>query len=298
MGKKVKFSLVVPTLGRTEELNSFLFSLKEQTYNNFEIILVDQNDDNRVENIVENLKDNADRNRLIYIKELKRGISRARNAGLQKVTGDIVAFPDDDCEYPGDLLFNVQRKFAQHKNADMISGICRDKKTGEPSCLRWPPKNLKIKKSNILRSFVSCSIFIKSKALQKELFDEDLGVGSTFGAAEETDYVYRLISRGLKGYYFPEIFVYHPEKEIYGGELTTEYLERIAQYNKGFGAFFRKNLKRSINVSLIFNGIMVILIKPLAGIIISLFNKRNRKLFFLKLKSRSLGFLSYRSTRG
>ena len=39
--------------------------------------------------------------------ESARGLSRARNAGLRMIAGDIVSFPDDDCWYPPDLLQRV-----------------------------------------------------------------------------------------------------------------------------------------------------------------------------------------------
>ncbi len=36
-----------------------------------------------------------------------RGLSRARNEALPRLEADVVAFPDDDCEYPDDLLERV-----------------------------------------------------------------------------------------------------------------------------------------------------------------------------------------------
>ena len=46
-----KFSLIIPTVGRTEELEKMLGSLANQQPADFELIVVDQNDDNRVERL-------------------------------------------------------------------------------------------------------------------------------------------------------------------------------------------------------------------------------------------------------
>jgi glycosyltransferase involved in cell wall biosynthesis len=52
-----KFSLVISTIHRTIELERFLIHLSDQTYKNFELIIVDQNDDDRVSKIMNLYKD-------------------------------------------------------------------------------------------------------------------------------------------------------------------------------------------------------------------------------------------------
>jgi len=48
----LKFTLIMATVDRVNEINSFLESLKEQTYRNFELIIADQNDDDRLDSII------------------------------------------------------------------------------------------------------------------------------------------------------------------------------------------------------------------------------------------------------
>ena len=48
----MKFSLILATLGRDIELVSFLNSLKNQTYRDFELIIIDQNQDKKIDAIV------------------------------------------------------------------------------------------------------------------------------------------------------------------------------------------------------------------------------------------------------
>ena len=49
----MRFLLIITTLDRTSELRRFLKSACDQTYTNFEIVIVDQNSDDRVTRIVE-----------------------------------------------------------------------------------------------------------------------------------------------------------------------------------------------------------------------------------------------------
>jgi glycosyltransferase involved in cell wall biosynthesis len=53
MIKNPKFSIILATIERTRELENFLESLKSQTYNNFELIVIDQNTDNRLQPIID-----------------------------------------------------------------------------------------------------------------------------------------------------------------------------------------------------------------------------------------------------
>ncbi|HZC29124.1 MAG TPA: glycosyltransferase family A protein, partial [Gaiellaceae bacterium] len=107
------FDLVVATVGRTEEPARLLASLERQTYRRFRVLLVDQNPDERLEPLtrpgVERLSAAA-------------GLSRARNVALARVAAEVVAFPDDDCVYPDDLLERVARRFAAERSLDGLTG--------------------------------------------------------------------------------------------------------------------------------------------------------------------------------
>ncbi len=93
-----RFSLIVATIARTDELRRLLVSLTQQEFSDYEVILVDQNEDDRIQNVIVEF---TDRLTLIRISSPK-GASRARNSGLPKASGEIIAFPDDDCWYsPG-----------------------------------------------------------------------------------------------------------------------------------------------------------------------------------------------------
>jgi Glycosyl transferase family 2. len=54
--KDYKFSLITPTINRAKEIEIFLQSLENQTYRNFELIIIDQNIDISIDQIIEKYK--------------------------------------------------------------------------------------------------------------------------------------------------------------------------------------------------------------------------------------------------
>ena len=108
----MRFSLVVATLGRTTELQKLLKSLDQQTHRDFEIIVVDQNTDDRLLPVLSTFENRMEVRRLISVP----GLSRARNVGLGTITGNVVCFPDDDCWYPSDLLARLNQLFCRKRS--------------------------------------------------------------------------------------------------------------------------------------------------------------------------------------
>ena len=102
-------SLVVATVDRVAELERLLASLEAQSFQDFEVLVVDQNEDERLAPVMAR----HPRLRLSHLRS-ERGVSRARNVGLRAAQGEIVAIPDDDCWYPENLLASVAEWFQSH----------------------------------------------------------------------------------------------------------------------------------------------------------------------------------------
>ena len=113
----MKFSLILATLGRDIEVEKFVLALMEQSYKEYELIIIDQNDDDRIKNIYRKYKNDL---KIIYLHINQKGLSHARNIGLAYATGDIIAFPDDDCWYDSRLLERVR----DYLNSPEIDGLC------------------------------------------------------------------------------------------------------------------------------------------------------------------------------
>ncbi len=228
----VKFSLVLATVGRTSELDRFLEHLRKQSYKLFELIVVDQNTDDRLLPLLEPYRSCFP---VIHCKSAI-GLSRARNVGLQLTSGNVIAFPDDDCWYSEDLLERVASLFLEDSTVDCITGRPLDPRAhgfhvGSGPVNRW----------NAFRRGISYTIFIRQTAVAKVGgFDESLGLGAQSGkiAAEETDYLIRALSACCRVFYHADLRVFHGDSQLV---FDNGIIKRQYGTGLGFGYVLRKH---------------------------------------------------------
>lgn len=89
-----KVTIVVPVYNVSEFLNECIDSLVSQTYVNLEIILINDGSTDNSGSICDDYASKDNRIRVIH--QTNKGVSSARNAGLQVATGDYVTFVDPD----------------------------------------------------------------------------------------------------------------------------------------------------------------------------------------------------------
>ena len=223
----MKFSLIMATLGRKNEVDILLNSLVNQTYKYFELIIIDQNYDERVYEIYDKYKNCIN---IKYIRSNKKGLSYNRNIGLEKCSGDIVAFPDDDCEYNHDTLEKIYFFF---KNTTYNFYTCNTRdKTSDMAIFNAENKSTEINIRNVMHTAISFTIFVRYENIKNFRFDKQLGVGTRFGSAEESDMLLYLLKNGNNGFYHSDSFIYHPHKK--------ETIEKFYSYGKGYGALYKK----------------------------------------------------------
>ena len=87
------FTVVIPTYNRSKLLKGAIQSVLKQTYENFELIVVDDASTDNTKNIVKSFYDNRIRYMMNYH---AKGGAGARNAGIFIAKGKWVAFLDDD----------------------------------------------------------------------------------------------------------------------------------------------------------------------------------------------------------
>ena len=190
------FDLVVATVDRVDELEALLSSLERQTHRDFRVIAVDQNEDDRIMRVVS-------AHPSLQLERLRagRGLSRARNAALPHLHADVIAFPDDDCVYPEDLLERVA--------ARLRSGL--DGVTGREPW--WTTGAAALTRDNLWNRAISSTIFLRRELIERVgAFDESLGLPSSSG--EEIDYLIRALDAGARVEYDPALVVLHPQKPV------------------------------------------------------------------------------------
>lgn len=248
-------SLILATVGRTDELDRMFDSLAAQTFNNFEVIVVDQNQDERLRPHLERA-----RHRGLAIRHLKQSqpnLAAARNTGIDAASGKWVGFPDDDCWYAPDLLQRVVDRFSRQ---DEPSGVV----------VRWTEQdeqpmaagNLSWERSSAFRDIPVSSITLfcsRSLAVEINGFDSRLGVGQWFGAGEETDFVLRALRTGA-------LFTYDPEAEVHHAvssgkpEATPQARQALRYRARGTGALYAKH---HLPLWVIVRGLIAPVLRPL-----------------------------------
>lgn len=271
------FDLVVATVDRTEELQRLFESLERQVHPAFRVLLVDQNEDDRLDEIIR-------RHRSLELKHLRapRGLSRARNAALAHLRADLVAFPDDDCVYPEELLQRIARRFAVDASLGGLTGRAADLR-GQ-SAPTWPITAAEVTRENLWQRAISFTIFLRSSAVGiVGAFDEELGLGSgqPWSSGEETDYLIRALDAGVRIEYDPELVVLHDEKTFGPAALRSA----GAREGAGIGYLLRKHGYSAGTVGKMF-------VRPLGGAAVSLVRREPaRARFYLStLRGRLAGY--------
>jgi GT2 family glycosyltransferase len=242
----VEFDLVVPTLGRSAELVRFLDALEAQSHQGFRlIVVVDQDGRAGLEPTLAPYRERIS----LQLVESARGLSRARNAGLRQVAGDVVSFPDDDCWYPPDLLQRVADTLERNPTWDGVTGRTVDE-SSHSSVMLWQKEPALITRDNVWRTAITVTIFLRRTLVERVgFFDEtlSLGSGTPWGSGDETDYVLRALASGFTLGYDPSIVVYHENpnppfsrsaaQRAYGYGMGSSRVLRMHGYSRRFAAY-------------------------------------------------------------
>ena len=230
----MQFSLVLSTKNRVQELKRFLESLAAQSCNDFELILVDQNPDNRLAELVNFYSQKFS---ILHIKQPEPGLSRARNQGLQYVKGELFGFPDDDCIYPPNFLAKVSEFFNRDSSWGGLVINILDLEENKEALLFSPesPGIVDYEKGWIVA--MTAALFFRSE-FAKVQFDEDMGPGTPWGGAEDVDYLFSCLDADAKIYFDPEIVARHPTpSKIYS---ISQSVRREYNCARGAGFLIRK----------------------------------------------------------
>jgi GT2 family glycosyltransferase len=193
------FDLILATVGRVDELQSFFDSLERQTGQAARVLVVDQNADDRLQPVL------AKRPFELVQLTSAPGLSRARNVALAEVAADVVGFPDDDCLYPDGLLGRVAQRFASNPELDGLTGR-------SDTAASWALEPAMLTRENLWNRAISYALFLRRSVVQRVgAFDETLGLPSSSG--EEIDYLIRALDSGARIEYDPTLVVHHgPER--------------------------------------------------------------------------------------
>lgn len=249
-------SLIMATLGRVVEVQRFVECLGVQTCQNFELIVVDQNPDDRLAPVLERGRGLGIS--LRHIRQAEPNQCLARNVGLANAAMDVVAFPDDDCWYEPETLALVIERMSR-PNAP--SGLL----------IRWKEQDPQGQVAHTLdirkwRAFREVDASMITQFYRRDLFqsvggfDPALGLHSWFGGAEETDLMFRVLAYGATVAYMPEALVHHAFSSGPSADPWQASCKRARSRSRGTGALYAKHRLSSF---VILRGFIAPVLRPI-----------------------------------
>lgn len=153
-------SVIIPTYNREKLLMRAIQSVLNQTFKDFEIIVIDDSSRGNTKEFVKSIKDK--RIKYIYKSRFSHNPATTRNEGIIKSKGKYIAFLDDDDEWFPEKL-QLQLKEFENRNIGLVYTKCITLKNG------------KINKISSIKRILTSSVMIKKEVINKVgLFDENL----------------------------------------------------------------------------------------------------------------------------
>lgn len=248
-------SLVMATVDRVDEARRLIDSLAVQTDAPFELVVVDQNADRRLDAVVAGAR--AMGIEVVHDRFAERNLSAARNRGLALARGSVVGFPDDDCWYEPDVVRRVSAFLAAQRD---YGGVVVRWHEQDPA--GRPAHDLARDDWRRFRAAPASSIalFLRKSVLGAlGGFDARFGVSRFFGAGEETDLLLRALEAGHRIRYEPTIVVHHAFGRPASGPVAQA-CRRTRSRERGTGGLYAKH---RLPAHVIARGIVAPLVKPL-----------------------------------
>lgn len=216
VAQSVRFSFVVPTFGRPDEVSEFLESLHQLPDTDFEVIIADGTPKESLEKEVGKY---AGKYPLTFYYREYLPVSDARNEGAALAQGEFLIFLDSDCIIPPGYLQAVKTGLARD-NWDEFGGP-------DAADTSFTPVQKAI-------SYSMTSLFTTggirgnknhvgkfhprgfNMGIRKTVFDEVQGYSTDFRCGEDIELSIRIRKAGHRVGLIPEAFVYHKRRTDFG----------------------------------------------------------------------------------
>ena len=238
-GKVPNASLVIPSRGRSTLLRATVESILQGDQVPAELIVVDQSDtpDPALSTLT---TERACRFR--YLWTPIAGVSRARNTGIAAAEHEILVFTDDDVavtpSWFGELVRALLRAGPRAAvSGQVLPGPAQTRGGFVPSTK--VDKNAAVYEGRVGKDVLFSNNMAMFRSAIDEVgnFDERLGPGAPFLAAEDNDLGFRLLEAGYRIFYVPEAVLYH-----LAWRTERDYLPLRWSYGYGQGAYYAKHL--------------------------------------------------------
>ncbi len=209
----MKVSVIIPVYNKEHYVFETLQSLLEQTFSDWEAIVIDDGSKDNSADIVKSIKDP----RIQFLQQSNHGVSYTRNKGIEMARGEFVAFLDADDTWFPDYLETVVRMSLQYPSYPVFCVAQKDRP------IHTLPQGI-----SIIKDFCSYPYIFWTGALliKRNVFKEVGGFRVGVQLGEDTDMWLR-ISCKYHTVYLNEEHVYHPY-------ITENNLAQIYDISKTF----------------------------------------------------------------
>ncbi len=189
------FTIIIPTLNEEDYLPLLLLDLTEQTYQNFEVIVVDSYSDDST--IDQSKKFNSELN-LETVSVSKRNVAYQRNKGVNFAKGEWVIFMDADNRLPDYFLRGIRYQLDRNPKTEIFTCLLDTSHYPYKHKPTVHALNLGVKiASQFSGSGFGALIGIKTKLTENLKFDEDILL------SEDGEFIRQAVDQGLNFHYWP-----------------------------------------------------------------------------------------------
>ena len=212
MSNNIKYSIVVAVYNRPEEMEELLYSIENQSFRNFELIIVDDGSQMSSRQVFENFNKELD---ISYFYIENKGPALARNFGVSKSKGEWIIFFDSDCTIPKNYFHEVEF-FLKNNKIDFFGGPDMMDKN-----FTYLQKSINFSMTSffttggIRGSKKSLDKFLPrsfNMGIKKTAFNEVNGFSDIRQYGEDLDLSYKLIFNGNLSDLIPNAKVYHKRR--------------------------------------------------------------------------------------
>lgn len=263
----MQVSIIIPTYNRVKLLEETLDSINIQTTLPKEILIVDDSDNDKIENLIEQRKNEFKEIPLKYIRNKKeKSLAIARNIGIENATGDILLFLDDDVVLDKGYIKEILRIYEKYPNALGVQGYITNidlskfwnrmnkilflSHREKSKCQVLPSTNTTY--PYLLDKVITCQWLSGSNQsyrrniLQRFKYDENL---KRYSYKEDVDLSYRVFKQYQNSLYITS-YARLVHKASEGGKLPNKKLIYMKHIYSLY--FFYKNIDQNIKNKMIF----------------------------------------------
>src|SRR5574344_1214561 len=226
----MRYSFIIPVFNRPDEIDELLRSLTEQSYKDFEVIVVDDGSDRSCRNIVEGYEGNID---IHYYYKKNSGPGQSRNFGAERSKGEYLIVLDSDCVIPPDYLKDIDEEL-RNTLSDAFGGPDRahasftdtQKAISYSMTSFFTTGGIRGGKKKLDKFYPrSFNMGIRRDVYRK------LGGFSKMRFGEDIDFSIRIFKAGYRCRLFPEAWVWHKRRTDMRKFFRQVYNSGIARVN-------------------------------------------------------------------